>query len=47
LREELDGIEAQRPLGPDLRTARDKVDAALAHIGAASPTTAEAAAGAE
>ena len=47
LREELDGIEAQRPLGPDLRAARDKVTAALAHIGAASPTPTQAAAGAE
>jgi len=47
LREEIDAIEAQRPLGPDLRIARDKVDAALARLGAVSPTPVQSAAGAE
>ena len=47
LREEIDGIEAQRPLGPELREARDKIDAALAHLGTVAPTAVKASAGAE
>lgn len=47
LREEIDGIGAQRPLGPELREARDKIDAALAHLGTVAPTAVKASAGAE
>jgi hypothetical protein len=46
VREELDAIAAQRPLGPDLREARDKVNAALARVGAPSAPV-QATAGAE
>jgi len=47
VREELDAIAAQRPLGPDLRAARDKVEAALARAAAAPPIALKAPAGAE
>jgi len=47
LREEIDGVAAQRPLGPELREARDKVDAALARVGTVAPAAVKTSAGAE
>ena len=47
VREELEGIAAQRPLGPELRAARDKIDAALARGAPATPVAVQASAGAE
>jgi hypothetical protein len=47
VREEIDAIAAQRPLGPDLRVARERVEAALARVPAVPPTPVQSAAGAE
>jgi hypothetical protein len=45
--EELDAIAAQRPLGPDLRIARARIETAMAKIGAPTPTAVQTSAGAE
>jgi uncharacterized protein DUF3302 len=45
--EEIDAIAAQRPLGPDLRIARERIAAATARVVAPNPTAARASAGAE
>jgi hypothetical protein len=47
VRSEIDAIESQRPLGADLRAARDRVDAAMARVGAPPPIAAQAPTGAE
>ena len=43
--EEIDAIAAQRPLGPDLRIARARIETATARVG--TPTASQIAAGAE
>jgi hypothetical protein len=47
VRDELDAIAAQRSLGPELRAARVKIEAALAGGAAVPPVAVQAAAGAE
>jgi len=45
--EEIDAIGAQRPLGPDLRIARARIETAMAHGSAPAPAAKQASAGAE
>jgi hypothetical protein len=45
--EEIDAIAAQRPLGPDLRIARARIETAMARVGTPPPTVAQTPAGAE
>ena len=45
--EEIDAIAAQRPLGPDLRIARARIETAIARVGTPTPTATQASAGAE
>lgn len=45
--EEIDAIGAQRPLGPDLRIARARIETAMARGSAPAPAATQASAGAE